>query len=861
CSFLYFGDECQSTCNENCIKGCVRETGWCIDGCKPGYRGETCSKECSDGRFGKNCSSLCPVNCNDGCHHVTGNCLKGKCKAGYTDRQCTSAKTARTGTVITSPETATMDAMMVTRAHIVMIDANQEDMDSNVLDSAAPTAKTAVISLQGYVKMVVKKDSKEINAMNAQTEDMGPECDYGLYGMGCRTFCGECKRPPCDKVRGTCRGGCMSGYVGDNCHSPCQAGRFGPGCSQWCKGHCKNGEPCNHVTGECRDGCADGWQGSDCSTACPPGSYGFNCSKRCSGNCKGGASCDHVTGHCTQGCAENWTGEMCDHCIAGKFGDGCSEVCSGNCRNNEPCNEKTGHCEHGCQPGWMPHFCNERTCHHVTGKCNDGCESGYKNDDCKTLCDDGTYGEECQMTCGRCKDGTPCNKATGHCHDGCVGNVFGDKCDVCIAGKYGEYCELDCSPNCRDAEKLCDRVSGRCYRGCKSGFIGDKCEIKRTLGLYGENCSSTCGRCSPGAPCDASTGICLLKSSCLDSENCALQQRCEENWEGERCDVKIKSSAGHWAWLLLLPLLIVILVLIWRRRARTKPSEELSLNVLPANGVSPKVESQSNIQRQVRPRAQLPAIEASPQPDVIPPPVQLNVSPPLPTRPRSVAPPVTEVQSRLIPLFELEQYIEESVASGQLATQHAIFPRGLTAPSLEAARQENLGKNRWRNVVPYDDSRVVLDPLPHKPHSNYINASYIDGYMKEKAFIATQGPKAGTVDDLWRLVWQENVTCIVMLCNLTEGGKTKCEQYWPEIGYCAHHSNEILVRTNSENAFLDHTERIFTVSRGNNDASRTVMQLHYTSWPDHGVPRYAHSLACVLRQVPLDNDAPILVHC
>ncbi|KAF4528939.1 hypothetical protein B566_EDAN017077 [Ephemera danica] len=483
---------------------------------------------------------------------------------------------------------------------------------------------------------------------------------------------------------------------------------------------------------------------------------------------------------------------------------------------------------------------NARICHHVTGKCNDGCENGYKNDDCKTLCDDGTYGEECKMTCGRCKDGTPCNKATGHCHDGCVGNVFGDKCDVCSAGKYGEYCELDCSTNCKDGEKLnCDRVSGRCYRGCKPGFIGDNCGTQCTHGSYGENCSSTCGRCGSGARCDASTGICL--SSCLDSENCALQQRCEENWEGERCDV--------------------ILVLIWRRRARTKPAEELSLNVLPANGVSPKVESQSNIQRQVRPRAQLPAIEASPQPDVIPPPVQLNVSPPLPTRPRSVAPPVPEVQSRLIPLFELAQYIEKSVASGQLAAQHAIFPRGLTAPSLEAARQENLGKNRWRNVVPYDASRVVLDPLPHKPHSNYINASYIDGYMKEKAFIATQGPKAETVDDLWRLMWQENVTCIVMLCNLTEGGKTKCEQYWPEVGYCAHYSNETLVRTNSENAFLDHTERIFTVSRGNNDASRNVMQLHYTSWPDHGVPRYAHSLACVLRQVPLVNDAPILVHC
>jgi protein tyrosine phosphatase len=100
------------------------------------------------------------------------------------------------------------------------------------------------------------------------------------------------------------------------------------------------------------------------------------------------------------------------------------------------------------------------------------------------------------------------------------------------------------------------------------------------------------------------------------------------------------------------------------------------------------------------------------------------------------------------------------------------------------------GKNRWRNVLPYDESRVNLTPLPRKPHTNYINANYIDvsafeivyrmehfhvnvnfqGYDQEQIFIATQGPKKETVSDFWRLITQEEVSTILMLANLVEGG-------------------------------------------------------------------------------------------
>lgn len=92
----------------------------------------------------------------------------------------------------------------------------------------------------------------------------------------------------------------------------------------------------------------------------------------------------------------------------------------------------------------------------------------------------------------------------------------------------------------------------------------------------------------------------------------------------------------------------------------------------------------------------------------------------------------------------------------------------------------NKSKNRLLNILPYESSRVCLTPIRGIEGSDYINASFIDGYRFRKAYIAAQGPLPDTTEDFWRMLWEHNSTIVVMLTKLKEMGREKCHQYWPD---------------------------------------------------------------------------------
>ncbi|XP_038660230.1 receptor-type tyrosine-protein phosphatase S isoform X31 [Scyliorhinus canicula] len=217
-----------------------------------------------------------------------------------------------------------------------------------------------------------------------------------------------------------------------------------------------------------------------------------------------------------------------------------------------------------------------------------------------------------------------------------------------------------------------------------------------------------------------------------------------------------------------------------------------------------------------------------------------------------------------IPISELADHIERLKANDNLkfSQEYESIDPGQQFTWEHSNMEVNKPKNRYANVIAYDHSRVLLSAIDGIPGSDYSNSNYIDGYRKQNAYIATQGPLPETFGDFWRMIWEQRSAIVVMMTKLEERSRVKCDQYWPSRGTETFGLIQVTLQDTVELA--TYCVRTLTLDKIGSSEKREVRQFQFTAWPDHGVPEHPTPFLAFLRRVKACNppDAgPMVVHC
>ncbi|KAG7317820.1 hypothetical protein KOW79_018855 [Hemibagrus wyckioides] len=212
-------------------------------------------------------------------------------------------------------------------------------------------------------------------------------------------------------------------------------------------------------------------------------------------------------------------------------------------------------------------------------------------------------------------------------------------------------------------------------------------------------------------------------------------------------------------------------------------------------------------------------------------------------------------------LQESMNRLERGLNSGTLLLQFDKLHRRNPERSLSCAQlPENMEKNRYKDVLPYDFTRVVLQTEV----DNYINASHVktEPAGTTLRYVASQGPLPNTCTHFWRSVWEQGVSVIIMLTTLTERGKTKCHQYWPHPPEMKDY-DYLQVCCHSEECNLTYVIRELTLTHTKLGEQRSITHLQYVAWPDHGVPDDSSDFLDFVQAMRSKRKGtePLMVHC
>ncbi|XP_048841091.1 tyrosine-protein phosphatase non-receptor type 14-like [Brienomyrus brachyistius] len=227
---------------------------------------------------------------------------------------------------------------------------------------------------------------------------------------------------------------------------------------------------------------------------------------------------------------------------------------------------------------------------------------------------------------------------------------------------------------------------------------------------------------------------------------------------------------------------------------------------------------------------------------------------------------------------ELCKVLERKVQEERVFTEYEQIPKKKAECAVTTAMlPENVERNRFRDVVPYEENRVELVPTKEN-NTGYINASHIKVMIsgEEWHYIATQGPLPNTCQDFWQMVWEQGVNVIAMVTAEEEGGRCKSHRYWPKLGSkhnsATHGKFKVTTKFRTDSGCYATTG--LKVKHLLSGQERTVWHLQYTDWPEQGCPEYVQGFLSYLEEIQsvrrhtnsmLDTsrslNPPIVVHC
>ena len=175
---------------------------------------------------------------------------------------------------------------------------------------------------------------------------------------------------------------------------------------------------------------------------------------------------------------------------------------------------------------------------------------------------------------------------------------------------------------------------------------------------------------------------------------------------------------------------------------------------------------------------------------------------------------------------------------------------------------------RYKNIRCYKDNYVKISSPHEKINASWIHLPY------ENSFISAQAPLKNTVDDFWTMCFDHDINTVIMLCNLEENGKEKCEKYWEHknndkdaIVDSTELGSNFIINYTTEQINDDITIRNINIrdTEKNENNEKKIKQIHYGSWPDHKSVDLQSIYGNILFMFNLvDNEIgrnPIVVHC